>query len=825
MIICLLLLNSIALAGRLELKNDWLFRLDPKNEGVEHRWFADEKEEEWQPIQVECSWESQGYPYDGYAWYRTQFQLPTSASSERILIAFDAVDEEAKIWLNGKFIRAVATGWNVPFEVDVTAAIRHALPNYLVVQVRDTSNQGGIWRPVTVMFQDKKGETQTPEVVLRLQKESVRAITSAIPNDFVAKRMLNAGLNTCMPWSYILSAATDRARKVSDGQDFVAESDIAARLEGIKQEAQLAQKYGIVYMPLIWFNTDTVPFLTKNDYRRAVSVDGRQTNITPCPLDEGYWDYLMLPLLKMLAKIENEVGCSGGASLDVEFYAGDFSGGFTYNKTAIQGCYCDHCFGLFLDSRGENISPAKVAFPQRAPYIRMHYSISDYLDFLESILTVKTRSIAQQVRQIKPDFLMGVLPGMRNWYLRGIAKGLSSPGLPVLIFSEAEYSDGFNSETSEQLAWLEKEGVDALLLGGLTLNRFSGIGIGTKAAELAQKADGYWLYYGQELHNPDIKIVAARGRYNQHAVIEPADHYWNAITCANAWLDKAIVLPNALPHGQMPLFTDILLKKLPEGVSLNATGIAIEPAGTLRGLIINGDFQKPFDSGWQTFDQPPQIVDAPQRHGRALLFDFGTRVGDQGLTSFFQTISVEPDSHYHFSMDARSQGVESPRVGFQLFPHDNPGILLERTTTLSDTDWSTLQGSVYTGKHSKLTLLILANGTAGKIWADNISSSMLNHIRIETDTIVLSSGRASYELVLPKLPSTVNNAVWEIMDPITGLPYFREFTDKTDLRYLHAIFPKVPIAVAVELNVEQSDFLTQIESPYLFWNEMVAVPR
>ena len=823
MTICILALNSIALAGQIELKNNWLFRLDAKNEGIEYRWFANEMKEGWEPIRIDSGWETQGYPYDGYGWYRTQFQLPTSASSERILIAFDAVDEEAKIWLNGRFIRAVATGWNVPFEVDVTAAIRHALPNHLVVQVRDTSNQGGIWRPVTVIFQDKNSEKKKFAVVLRLQKESVRAITSGFPGDGGAKNILEAGLNTCMPWSYILSDV--KARKVADGEDFVTESDLVNKLSGFREQAQLAQKYGFVFMPLIWFHTDTVPFLTNNNYRRCVSVHGRQTKVTPCPLDEGYWDRLMLPLLKTMAKIEKEVGCSGGASLDMEFYAGDFDGGFTYNKTAIQGCYCDYCFGSFLESRGENISPAKIAFSHRAPYIRQHYSISDYLDFLESKLTVKTRSIAQQVRQIKPDFLMGVLPGMRNWYLRGIARGLSSPGLPVMIFSEAEYSDGFNSKTVEQLTWLEKEDIDAFLLGGLTLNRFSGIGIGAKAAELANKADGYWIYHGQVLHYPDTKIVAARGPQNEYLVIEPVQRYWDGIGKANAWLDKAIVLPELQPHGQMPLFTKALLNKLPASVSLNNSGIAIKSAGAGRSLITNGDFQKPFDSGWQTFDQPPQIVDAPHQLGRALLFDFGTRVGDQGLTTFFQTIAVEPNSHYHFAMDVRLQGVKSPRVGFQLFAPDSPSVFLQQTTNLTDITKTTLQGRVYTDKKSKLILLVLTNGTAGKIWIDNIRSSKLNSIRLKTASIALSSSQRPYRLVLPKLPETVNDAVWEIMDPITGLPYFREFTDKTDLRYLHAIFPKAPIAVAVDLEVEQSDSLIQIESPYLLWNKTGTVPR
>ena len=84
------------------LSQEWRFRTDPGDEGVQERWFAtDLADDDWDMIRSDrdCGWESQGFggengnTYTGYAWYRVRLpQLPDRLRSFMYLY-FDAVDE------------------------------------------------------------------------------------------------------------------------------------------------------------------------------------------------------------------------------------------------------------------------------------------------------------------------------------------------------------------------------------------------------------------------------------------------------------------------------------------------------------------------------------------------------------------------------------------------------------------------------------------------------------------------------------------------------------------------------------------------------------
>ena len=139
--VLLLMLTANSHAGQLPLEAGWHLKLDPANKGVSEGWYLSTESAHWKPVQVGQSWEEQGYPYDGYAWYRVVFELPGKARGGRVTIHFGAVDEKAKIWLNGRFIKAVAIGWNSAFELDVTDIVRFNSSNHLAVQVHDAGDE------------------------------------------------------------------------------------------------------------------------------------------------------------------------------------------------------------------------------------------------------------------------------------------------------------------------------------------------------------------------------------------------------------------------------------------------------------------------------------------------------------------------------------------------------------------------------------------------------------------------------------------------------------------------------------------------------------
>ena len=131
----------------------WHFRTDPEEDGLRERWFAANFDDAaWDTISVGEFWELQGYPdYDGRAWYRAGFAIPSAAQGQQLLLYFGAVDESAEVWINGRKAgqhRIGQSGWDKRFAVDIT---RFALPgedNRIAVRVRDEIHMGGIWKSV-----------------------------------------------------------------------------------------------------------------------------------------------------------------------------------------------------------------------------------------------------------------------------------------------------------------------------------------------------------------------------------------------------------------------------------------------------------------------------------------------------------------------------------------------------------------------------------------------------------------------------------------------------------------------------------------------------
>ena len=77
---------------------------------------------------------------DELLWYHKSVKLPDSFSGKRVLLHFDAVDQETTVWVNGR--EAVYhMGGYLPFEADVTDFIADGGMD-IVVRVRDISDSG-----------------------------------------------------------------------------------------------------------------------------------------------------------------------------------------------------------------------------------------------------------------------------------------------------------------------------------------------------------------------------------------------------------------------------------------------------------------------------------------------------------------------------------------------------------------------------------------------------------------------------------------------------------------------------------------------------------
>ena len=75
-----------------------------------------------------------------YLWYRRDFELPEGFNIGRVLLHFGAVDQCARVWVNG-MDACVHTGGYLPFSADITELLEPGV-NTLVVRVTDETDAG-----------------------------------------------------------------------------------------------------------------------------------------------------------------------------------------------------------------------------------------------------------------------------------------------------------------------------------------------------------------------------------------------------------------------------------------------------------------------------------------------------------------------------------------------------------------------------------------------------------------------------------------------------------------------------------------------------------
>lgn len=170
----------VMLAGRgvEPLDGTWCFALDPHDEGLRQRWYADEPlppaawtvprdydDGAWQTVPVPSCWNSlkpEWTHYEGGAWYSRSVDWAPGPDGERVVLHVGAAAYETRVFLNGRFLGA-HRGASTPFCVELTGHLRSG-PNRLQIQVdnsrrpdrvpmhhTDWFNYGGLYRPVSLV--------------------------------------------------------------------------------------------------------------------------------------------------------------------------------------------------------------------------------------------------------------------------------------------------------------------------------------------------------------------------------------------------------------------------------------------------------------------------------------------------------------------------------------------------------------------------------------------------------------------------------------------------------------------------------------------------
>ena len=168
------------------------------------------------PVESALSGVMQRVTENDRMWYQRTFVLPRKWLGRRILLHFGAVDFEARVWVNGKEVGWHRGGYD-GFTLDITGAVKPAVPNELLVSVWDPTDAGtqprgkqvrkpggiwytptsGIWQTVWLEPVDAVHFTRlkiTPDV--DHNSVIVRPLTPALGSGYTVELTVPAGLGT-----------------------------------------------------------------------------------------------------------------------------------------------------------------------------------------------------------------------------------------------------------------------------------------------------------------------------------------------------------------------------------------------------------------------------------------------------------------------------------------------------------------------------------------------------------------------------------------------------------------------------------------------------
>jgi sialate O-acetylesterase len=117
----------------------------------------------WDEIYVPEPWEDEGYHgYDGYAWYRKEFEIDGRYLKNSLYLSLGMIDDVAEIFLNGRKIGAsgifppnIKTAYNVKVWIPIPEGSIKSGKNLLAVRVFDRGGVGGIYTGDVALYSER----------------------------------------------------------------------------------------------------------------------------------------------------------------------------------------------------------------------------------------------------------------------------------------------------------------------------------------------------------------------------------------------------------------------------------------------------------------------------------------------------------------------------------------------------------------------------------------------------------------------------------------------------------------------------------------------
>lgn len=163
-----------------------------KDVGTQQAWEkATTPTADWRETKVPAQWETAGLPdFDGVAWLRREFELPTDWDGRAAELHLGAIDDDDTTWVNGQRVGATQ-GWDKLRVYPIPAGVLKAGRNVVAVRVLDMGAGGGIWgKGVTPHIARADGASVDLSGAWRVRTTEVAAKLWPVP------RVLTESVNT-----------------------------------------------------------------------------------------------------------------------------------------------------------------------------------------------------------------------------------------------------------------------------------------------------------------------------------------------------------------------------------------------------------------------------------------------------------------------------------------------------------------------------------------------------------------------------------------------------------------------------------------------------
>jgi hypothetical protein len=262
---------------------------------------------------------------------------------------------------------------------------------------------------------------------------------------------------------------------------------------------------GMYYSGYVFLNHD-------DEWPWSVGAQGQRVH-QPAVAYAPYWDEALSPAVVEVATIAAEHPGIAGIQIDMETY----DGVLWYSDLQ---CFDDESFAVYLDAledAGLRAELEDVGARGRMDALIDRGLLRDYLEALSAEVEAAGRRMEEAVHAIDPGFAFVLYAPIFSsaWFYRSLARGLATPGLPVVWLS-------YDTLTRRQRASWVGDGIPVVHLGGVIVGNFAPDGLRTALESGLAEADGFWFFSFDEVSDTAAADPPHGARADYRAAIAAA---------------------------------------------------------------------------------------------------------------------------------------------------------------------------------------------------------------------------------------------------------------------------------------------------------------